>query len=306
MEFKHTTVLLDETIEYLNIDPSGVYLDATLGAGGLSERILKELGPNGTLISVDIDKEAVDFCRNKFKNENRIKIYNSNFVFIDEILKNEGINKINGICIDLGVSSYQIDCPERGFSYIHNGRLDMRMGQSGITAYDVVNFYEENKLSDIIFKYGEEKNHRRIAREICKFRQNQKIESTFDLVKIIEKVVPKFKSGHSAKRTFQAIRIEVNNELNNLDITLDKCINLLRPGGRLLVLSFHSLEDRIVKQKMKYWEKSCICPPELPICKCDKIQQVRLINKKIITASSSEIEKNSRSKSAKLRICEKN
>ena len=297
--------MLEETINFLNIDPEGIYVDTTLGGGGLSEQILHNLNEKGKLISIDIDKEAIEYCQEKFKYESRIKIYNSNFIFIDEILKKEKIEKVNGICMDLGVSSYQIDNPERGFSYIHNGKLDMRMGQSGTSAYDIVNFYEESRLSEVILKYGEEKFHKNIAKMICRQRKIKKIESTKELVEIIEKVVPRFNLGHSAKRTFQAIRIEVNDELKNLEITLDKCIKLLKTGGRILVLSFHSLEDKIVKQKMKFWEKKCICPGEFPICVCDKVQQAKIINKKIIVSSDEEIKKNSRSKSAKLRICEK-
>lgn len=305
MEFNHKTVLLEETVNFLNIDPEGIYVDATLGGGGLSEQILSNLNNKGKLFSLDIDKEAVEYCKKKFKYDDRIKIYNSNFIFIDEILKEEKIEKINGICMDLGVSSYQIDNYERGFSYMHNGRLDMRMGQSGKSAYDVVNFYEENKLSEIILKYGEEKFHKNIARMICKQRKIKKIEYTGDLVEIIDKVVPRSNRGHSAKRTFQAIRIEVNNELKNLEIALGKCIKLLKTGGRILVLSFHSLEDKIVKQQMKFWEKKCVCPKDFPFCVCGKVQQAKMINKKIIVSSDEEIRKNSRSRSAKLRICEK-
>ena len=297
--------MLEETINFLKIDPEGIYVDATLGGGGLSEQILHNLNEKGKLISIDIDKEAIEYCQEKFKYEDRIKIYNSNFIFIDEILKEEKIEKVNGICMDLGVSSYQIDNPERGFSYIHNGKLDMRMGQSGTSAYDIVNFYEESRLSEVILKYGEEKFHKNIAKMICRQRKIKKIESTKELVEIIEKVVPRFNLGHSAKRTFQAIRIEVNDELKNLEITLDKCIKLLKTGGRILVLSFHSLEDKIVKQKMKFWEKECVCPKSFPVCVCSKIQQAKIINKKIIVSSDEEIKKNSRSKSAKLRICEK-
>ena len=305
MNFSHKTVLLDETIDFLNINPTGCYVDATLGAGGLSEKILECLGPIGLLVSIDVDKDAINFCKDKFKNENRIRIYNSNFVFLDEILQKENINLVDGICLDLGVSSYQIDCAERGFSYIHDGKLDMRMGKSGKSAYDVVNFYEESNLANIILKYGEDRNFKKIAHAICKFRKNKKIETTLELVNIIESVVPRFKSGHSAKKTFQALRIEVNNELKNLDITLDKCINLLKPGGRLVVLSFHSLEDRIVKQKMRFWEKRCVCPSEYPICICNKSQQAKLINRQVVIASDDEIIENSRSRSAKLRVCEK-
>ena len=305
MKFNHKTVLLEETINFLNINPEGIYIDATLGGGGLSEQILHNLNDKGRLISLDIDKDAIEYCKEKFKYDNRIKIYNSNFIFIDEILKKEKIEKVDGICMDLGVSSYQIDNPERGFSYIHNGKLDMRMGRTGKSAYDVVNFYEEHKLSEIILKYGEEKFHKNIAKMICKHRKTQKIEYTRDLVEIIEEIVPRFNLGHSAKRTFQAIRIQVNDELKNLEIALEKCIKSLKVNGRILVLSFHSLEDKIVKQKMRFWEKRCVCPKDFPVCICGKVQQAKIINKKIIVSSDEEIKKNSRSKSAKLRVCEK-
>lgn len=301
----HKTVMLDETLNLLNIKSGGIYVDATLGGGGLSGEILKKLDNNGRLIAIDIDKDAIDYCKEKFKNEKKIQIFNCNFTEISEVLKELKINKVDGICVDLGVSSHQIDCAERGFSYIHDAPLDMRMGQSGTSAYDIVNFTEESKLSNIIHEFGEEKFAKLIAKSVCRRRKIKKIETTRELVEIIQSVVPKRFSGHPAKKTFQAIRISVNNELENLDILLDNCVKLLSSGGRLAVLSFHSLEDRIVKQKMKFWEKTCICPPNAPICTCSKKKEVIVINKKAITSSSSEIKNNPRSKSAKLRICEK-
>ncbi|MBR0183929.1 MAG: 16S rRNA (cytosine(1402)-N(4))-methyltransferase RsmH [Clostridia bacterium] len=301
----HKTVMLDETLNLLNIKSGGTYIDATLGGGGLSGEILKKLDNNGRLIAIDIDKDAIDYCKEKFKNEKKILIFNCNFTEISEVLKELKINKVDGICVDLGVSSHQIDCAERGFSYIHDAPLDMRMGQSGASAYDIVNFTEESKLSNIIHEFGEEKFAKLIAKSVCRRRKIKKIETTRELVEIIQSVVPKRFSGHPAKKTFQAIRISVNNELENLDILLDNCVKLLSSGGRLAVLSFHSLEDRIVKQKMKFWEKTCICPPNAPICTCSKKKEAFVINKKAITSSSSEIKNNPRSKSAKLRVCEK-
>ena len=301
----HKTVMLDETLNLLNIKSGGTYIDATLGGGGLSGEILKKLDNNGRLIAIDIDKDAIDYCKEKFKNEKKILIFNCNFTEISEVLKELKINKVDGICVDLGVSSHQIDCAERGFSYIHDAPLDMRMGQSGASAYDIVNFTEESKLSNIIHGFGEEKFAKLIAKSVCRRRKIKKIETTRELVEIIQSVVPKRFSGHPAKKTFQAIRISVNNELENLDILLDNCVKLLSSGGRLAVLSFHSLEDRIVKQKMKFWEKTCICPPNAPICTCSKKKEAFVINKKAITSSSSEIKNNPRSKSAKLRVCEK-
>ena len=303
--FYHKTVMLDETLNLLNIKSGGTYIDATLGGGGLSGEILKKLDNNGRLIAIDIDKDAIDYCKEKFKNEKKIQIFNCNFTEISEVLKELKINKVDGICVDLGVSSHQIDCAERGFSYIHDAPLDMRMGQIGASAYDIVNFTEESKLSNIIHEFGEEKFAKLIAKAVCRKRKIKKIETTRELVEIIQSVVPKRFSGHPAKKTFQAIRISVNNELENLDILLDNCVKLLSSGGRLAVLSFHSLEDRIVKQKMKFWEKTCICPPNAPICTCSKKKEVFVINKKAITANGSEIKNNPRSKSAKLRICEK-
>jgi 16S rRNA (cytosine1402-N4)-methyltransferase len=301
----HKTVMLDETLNLLNIKSGGIYVDATLGGGGLSGEILKKLDNNGRLIAIDIDKDAIDYCKEKFKNEKKIQIFNCNFTEISEVLKELKINKVDGICVDLGVSSHQIDCAERGFSYIHDAPLDMRMGQSGTSAYDIVNFTEESKLSNIIHEFGEEKFAKLIAKSVCRRRKIKKIETTRELVEIIQSVVPKRFSGHPAKKTFQAIRISVNNELENLDILLDNCVKLLSSGGRLAVLSFHSLEDRIVKQKMKFWEKTCICPPNAPICTCSKKKEAFVINKKAITANGSEIKNNPRSKSAKLRVCEK-
>ena len=303
--FYHKTVMLNETLNLLNIKSGGTYIDATLGGGGLSGEILKKLDNNGRLIAIDIDKDAIDYCKEKFKNEKKIQIFNCNFTEISEVLKELKINKVDGICVDLGVSSHQIDCAERGFSYIHDAPLDMRMGQSGASAYDIVNFTEESKLSNIIHEFGEEKFAKLIAKAVCRKRKIKKIETTLELAQIIQSVVPKRFSGHPAKKTFQAIRISVNNELENLDILLDNCVKLLSSGGRLAVLSFHSLEDRIVKQKMKFWEKTCICPPNAPICTCSKKKEVIVINKKAITSSSSEIKNNPRSKSAKLRVCEK-
>lgn len=307
--FYHKTVMLNETLDFLNIKSNGVYIDATLGGGGLSENILKRLDNNGKLIAIDIDKDAIDYCKEKFKkefeNKKRMQIFNCNFIEIPEILKYLKINKVDGICMDLGVSSHQIDCANRGFSYIRDAYLDMRMSQNGKSAYDIINFTEENKIANIIWKFGEEKFAKLIAKSICKKRKTKKINTTLELVDIIKNSVPRYYSGHCAKKTFQAIRIAVNNELENLDIALNNCIKLINKSGRLAVLSFHSLEDRIIKQKMKLWEKNCICPAGSPVCICKKKQEAVIINKKVITANKDEIKNNPRSKSAKLRVCEK-
>lgn len=305
MIFFHETVLINETVEKLNIVRNGVYVDATLGGGGLSYEILNKLENSGKLISIDVDPDSISYCRERFKNFKNIEIVNDNFVNIDRILHNLDIESVNGIVMDLGVSSHQIDCVDRGFSYIHDAPLDMRMSKSGVSAYEIVNFMEEKELSDLIWEYGEEKFSKSIARKICLYRKNKKIESTVELSNVIKKAIPKFVKGNPSKKTFQAIRIAVNNELENLEISLDKCIKLLKKNGRLIVLSFHSLEDRIVKNKMKFWSKECVCDENAPICTCNKKKEVEIITKKAIIPTEKEICKNSRSKSAKLRVCQK-
>lgn len=303
--FYHKTVMLNETLNFLNIKGEGVYVDATLGGGGVSEAILQKLSNKGRIIAIDVDSDAVEYCKAKFKNERKIQIFKCNFTEMPKILESLNIKKVDGICMDLGVSSHQIDTPERGFSYIHDATLDMRMSQNGKSAYEVVNFTKEIELSNIIWKFGEERFARSIAKSICKVRKIKKIETTLELVKAIRSAIPKHLCGHCAKKTFQAIRISVNNELESLDISLDNCIESLDIGGRLVVLSFHSLEDRIVKEKMKLWEKNCVCPAGVPICVCNKKKQAIMVNKKVITANTDEVKNNPRSKSAKLRICEK-
>lgn len=305
MIFFHKTVLIDDTIRGLNIFPDGTYVDATLGGGGLSEEILKRLGKKGRLIAIDIDPEAVEYCKTKFEKYENIGIVNSNFANIDSILNGFGICLVDGIAMDLGVSSHQIDCVERGFSYMHDAPLDMRMSKDGVSAYDIVNFMSEEDLCSLIWKFGEEKFSKRIARLICQFRNKKKIHSTLELANIIKNAVPNSGKGNPCKRTFQALRIAVNKELENLETALDKCLKVLNKGGRLAVLSFHSLEDRIVKDKMKFWSKDCVCPEDSPICVCDKKKEVKIITKKVIVPSKDEMSSNSRSKSAKLRICEK-
>ncbi|MCL2312828.1 MAG: 16S rRNA (cytosine(1402)-N(4))-methyltransferase RsmH [Firmicutes bacterium] len=305
MKFNHKTVLINETIEALNISRSGTYVDATVGGGGLSCEIIKKLDDSGILVATDVDPDAVLFCSKKLKDYKNVFVFNSSFVNLDKILKTLNIELVDGIVMDLGVSSYQIDCPSRGFSYIHDAPLDMRMSKNGRSAYDIVNFLEEDKLSDLIYKYGEERFSKRISRSICLYRKKKTINTTFELSEIIKSAVPIYRKGHHAKRTFQAIRIEINSELENLKKALDISINLLKCGGRLVVISFHSLEDRIVKSKMKYWNKQCDCHRTFDICSCNKVQKAKIINKKIITASDKEISENPRSKSAKLRVCEK-
>ena len=306
MEFKHIPVLLNETIEGLNIKPDGIYVDGTIGGAGHSKKIIEKLSENGFLIGIDKDEEALNAAKENLKGYKNLKLIHGNHDNIKEILEKIGIDKVDGILLDLGVSSYQLDEKSRGFSYIGNDKLDMRMDKSQkLSAYEVVNRYKEEKLADLIYKYGEERYSRRIAKNICIARKNKPIETTKELADIIEKSVPFSKDGHPAKRTFQAIRIEVNNEIEPLYNTVLDCINLLKNVGRLCIITFHSLEDRAVKEAYKDAEGKCTCPKDLPYCVCGAKTLGKIINKKPIEASKEELEINSRAKSAKLRIFEK-
>ena len=306
MEFKHIPVLLNETIEGLNIKPDGIYVDGTIGGAGHSKKIIEKLSENGFLIGIDKDEEALNAAKENLKGYKNLKLIHGNHDNIKEILEKIGIDKVDGILLDLGVSSYQLDEKSRGFSYIGNDKLDMRMDKSQkLSAYEVVNRYKGEKLADLIYKYGEERYSRRIAKNICIARKNKPIETTKELADIIEKSVPFSKDGHPAKRTFQAIRIEVNNEIEPLYNTVLDCINLLKNGGRLCIITFHSLEDRAVKEAYKDAEGKCTCPKDLPYCVCGAKTLGKIINKKPIEASKEELEINSRAKSAKLRIFEK-
>lgn len=310
MEFKHVSVLLNETIEGLNIKPNGIYVDCTLGGGGHSLEIAKKI-ENGKLICIDQDIDAINAAKIKLKDYiSKIVFIKSNFGYIEEILEELNIKKVDGILMDIGVSSYQIDKDDRGFSYITDSILDMRMNQNQeLDAKYIVNNYSKEALTDIFYKYGEEKWSKRIAEFICEKREDKEIETTFDLVEIIDKAVPvevrRKSKGHYSKRVFQALRIEVNNELGVLEDVLPKMVNALNPKGRLCVITFHSLEDRIVKNIFKDLNTSCTCPPELPICVCNKKKIVKLVNRKPIVPTEEEIEVNKRSRSAKLRIVEK-
>jgi 16S rRNA (cytosine1402-N4)-methyltransferase len=310
MEFKHIPVLLNEVLNGLNIEPDGIYLDATIGGAGHSSEILKRLNQKGLLIGNDKDSEAIKAANSTLeKISDNFKIINDDFKNIITNLDELNIDLIDGILVDLGVSSYQIDNAERGFSYIANAKLDMRMNQNQKTsAYEVVNFYEEDKLSKIIWEYGEDRFSRKIARRITEERKIKPIETTEELAKLIENVYPRdlrFKYGNPAKKTFQAIRIEVNGELDGLYDVLYKMALRLKKGGRMCVITFHSLEDRIVKQCFNYLEADCICDKKLPICVCNKVQEIKLINNKPITASEEELKNNKRADSAKLRIIER-
>ena len=308
MEFKHEPVLLEECIKALNINPDGIYIDGTLGGAGHSLEIAKKLLPKGLLIGIDRDTEALRAAKDKLKNYTNVKYIHDNHDNIKQILEELQINGVDGILLDLGVSSYQLDEKSRGFSYIADAELDMRMDkEQKLTAKEIVNTYSEEKLSNIIWEYGEERFSRQIARNICKSREQKKIETTGELVEIIKKSIPlsKQKDGHPAKRTFQAIRIEVNNEIQPLYNTILDCINCLNKNGRLAVLTFHSLEDRAVKKAYNEAEGKCTCPSDLPYCVCGVKSEGKIINKKPIIATKEEQEENSRSKSAKLRIFEK-
>ena len=308
MEFKHIPVLLNECINGLEIKPDGIYVDGTLGGAGHSREIVKHLSTKGTLIGIDRDEEALKAASEKLKEYKNVKYIYGNHDNIKEILEQLKIDKVDGILLDLGVSSYQLDEKNRGFSYMADAKLDMRMDKTtGITAEEIVNTYSEDILSKIIFEYGEERFAKKIANNICKYRKEKRIETTKELSKIIENSIPKSmqNNGHPAKRTFQAIRIEVNNEIEPLYKTILDCIDVLKSHGRLCVITFHSLEDRAVKNAYTEANGKCICPPGLPYCVCGAKKLGKIINKKPIVANDLEAKENSRSRSAKLRIFEK-
>ncbi len=309
MEYKHTSVLLKESIDGLKIKENGIYIDGTLGGGGHSKEIAKRLS-SGRLISIDQDINAIQNADKSLKDyRDKIIIINNNFSKIKEILRDLNITKIDGAILDLGVSSYQLDEGERGFSYNKEAKLDMRMDQTrDFSAWNVVNEYAKKDLENIIIKYGEERWAKRIAEFIKEERKNGTIDTTTQLVDVIKKAIPKGarRNGpHPAKRTFQAIRIEVNNELDILRQTIIDICDCLKFGGRISIITFHSLEDKVVKDTYKYLNLDCICPPEFPICKCNKKREIKIITKKPITPSETEINNNPRARSSKLRIAEK-
>ena len=307
MNFSHIPVLLSEAIDGLAIDESGIYIDGTAGGGSHSEAILKRL-KSGKLVSIDQDPDAIDFLREKLSNYENSVLIQDNFSNMEKIAKDLSIDAVNGVLLDIGVSSHQFDTPSRGFSYRYDAPLDMRMSQTGVSAADLVNGLSWQELAKIISTYSEEKFAKNIALAIVKERENSPIKTTGHLSEVIKSAIPaKFKrdGGHPARKTFQALRIAVNNELDVLTTGLDAAFSILQPGGRLAVITFHSLEDRLVKKKMAVWCEGCTCPPEFPICVCHKKPQAKLINKKVIEASPREVNENPRSRSAKLRICEK-
>lgn len=307
MEFKHTSVMLNEVIDALNLQPHGIYLDCTLGGGGHSLKIGEKLNADGILIGIDRDNDAILAARERLSNLTcRVEIVHGNFSELDKILDDLQIEKIDGAIFDLGVSSYQLDAVERGFSYMQNAPLDMRMDRTkNFSAFDVINNYSEESLVKIFSEYGEERFSKRIAKNIIGARKNSPVETTGELVKIIEKSVPKISDGgHPAKRVFQAVRIEVNHELEILNAAVISAVNRLKSGGRIAVITFHSLEDRIIKNTFKELAQDCICPKNFPVCVCNHKAEIKILGK-AKTATSAELNKNPRAKSAKLRIAEK-
>jgi len=302
----HIPVLLKETIDMLVINKHGVYLDCTLGGGGHARKILESIEPDGYLLGIDRDKQAIDHASNELSSFKNFKSENINFARINELEQIVFGMQFDGILLDLGVSSKQIDDPERGFMYSEDGELDMRMDTAqGISAYDIINSYGPAELADIFFKYGEERNSRKIAEKIIQNRDKKKIRTTGELADIIGSVCSKNFRIKTLSRIFQALRIEVNKELDELQTVLKFSLNVLKPNGRVAVISYHSLEDRIVKQFINEYSSGCNCPKELPKCVCDKKPIIRNLTKKPMCASEEEIKSNSRSRSAKLRIFEK-
>ena len=303
----HIPVLYEETLENLVTNPDGVYVDCTLGGGGHSEGILTKLSDNGSLISIDQDQEAINFAGERLaKYRDKHQIFKDNFVNLDTVIYMAGFDKVNGILMDIGVSSKQLDDPDRGFSYKYNTRLDMRMDKNNpFSAYELLNEYPEEEISRIIYEYGEERHARKIARFIVEARSEKPIETTGDLVTIIKRAIRGKSQKHPAKKTFQAIRIEVNKELEVLKNSIEKAVDSLKPGGRLAIITFHSLEDRIVKNMFREMSKDCICPPELLVCRCEHEAKVKLITRKPIIPKNNELEFNNRAHSSKLRVVER-
>ena len=310
MEFKHKSVLLEETIRNLKVKPDGIYVDGTLGGGGHAYEVCRQLSAKGSLIGIDQDEAAIEAAGERLQEfGDRVTIIRSNYCNMKKELQKIGITSVDGITLDLGVSSFQLDNAERGFTYREDVPLDMRMDQRGSrTARDIVNTYTENELYRVLRDYGEEKFAKKIARNICTARTDKPIETTGELIELIKQSIPmkmRAVGGHPAKKTFQAIRIELNQELEVLRNSLDDMIELLNDGGRICIITFHSLEDRIVKTIFKRNENPCTCPPDFPVCVCGKTSMGRVITRKPILPNEEEIAENKRSKSAKLRVFER-
>lgn len=311
MDFKHVSVLLNETISNLNVKPDGIYVDGTLGGGGHALEVCRQLSDKGRLIGIDQDEEALAAAGKRLADyKDRVTLIHSNYCDMAAQLHAIGVEKVDGILLDLGVSSYQLDNADRGFTYREDAPLDMRMDRTqGRTAYEVVNTYDEDRLYRVIRDYGEEKFAKNIAKHICRARAEKEIETTGELIELIKAAIPakmRAVGGHPAKRTFQAIRIEVNRELEVLENSLDGMIDLLNEEGRLCIITFHSLEDRIVKNLFKKNEAPCVCPPEFPVCVCGRKSKGFVVSRKPIIPTEEEIEANKRSKSSKLRVFERN
>ncbi len=310
MEFRHTSVLLEETVDSLQIKEDGIYVDGTLGGGGHASEVLRRLGENGRLIGIDQDEDAIAAASERLRPfGDRAVIVRDNYCNIKEVLCSLGIGQVNGIYLDLGVSSFQFDSAGRGFSYREDAPLDMRMDRRNTrTAADIVNGYSEQELYRIIRDYGEDQFAKNIAKHIAAAREKKTIETTLELAEVIKGAIPakiRAKKGHPAKQTFQALRIELNRELEVLEASLEQMIDLLLPGGRLSVITFHSLEDRIVKNVFRTCANPCTCPPDFPVCVCGKKSKGRVVTRKPVLPSERETEENPRSKSAKLRVFEK-
>lgn len=301
MSFHHKSVLLEEAVASLRIQPSGIYVDGTAGGGGHSSEIQKRLSDKGRLIAVDRDPDALQTLHERFDSCSNVTIVNNNYRNIKNILTDCGVEKADGILLDIGVSSHQLDTAQRGFSYHFDAPLDMRMSQQGKSAMDVVNTYSEQALAEVIFRFGEEKYARSIARNIVKYRAAQPLCTTFELVEVIKASMPEAakRGAHPARKTFQALRIEVNGELEALAQALDDALDCLTPGGVISIITFHSLEDRLVKIKFKEWAQGCTCPKDFPVCVCGKTPRAKVL--KAIAPSPEEIEENNRSRSARLR-----
>lgn len=307
INFSHVSVLLSESVDMLDVKPDGVYVDGTAGGGGHSAEILKRLGQNGRLYSIDRDPDAIATVTKRFLGDKRSVVLHGEFANMKELLADKGVEKVDGVILDLGVSSHQLDTAERGFSFHEDAPLDMRMSQQGVTAAELVNTLDFKELCRILSSYGEEKYAPSIVKGIIKAREQKPIETTLELAEIVKANVPQKvrRDGHPARKTFQAIRIAVNDEFGQLERGLASAFEMLKTGGRLSVITFHSIEDRIVKQTMASWCVGCTCPKDFPVCVCGNKPKARLINKKPVEATDEELDANKRSRSAKLRGCEK-